>query len=177
MTEKPSLQKCMSQNHPINEWVTIIFYCNPDTSFCLPFYLGRHALSFHCCFSASSLQLILLKSIKAVLSLILTCTQVQRAPRSNKYVHVGKEFCTFLLLMHGASGSSLSPKRSLSVRPFLLIHLHRRPLQVTSKLLHLSVPSFSFIYTAAPFRWRVSYCICPSLLSHSSTQPSPSGDE
>jgi len=124
----------------------------------LPFYLSRHAFSIHCCFrvgytnhfvhhspstsASSSLQLTLLKSIKTVLSLILTLTYLQRVVvhRSNKYVHVGKEFCR-LLLMHAGSGSSPlppPPPKVFSVRPSLLSHSSTRlagcPLQVPSKV-------------------------------------------
>ncbi len=105
----------------------------------------------------SALQLTLLKSIKTVLSLLLTSTYLQRVPRSNKYVHVGKEFCR-LLLMHADSGSSPSPQHYLSIRPFFLIH---PPLAST---ICPSVPSFSFI----PLSWTLS--VRPSLLFHSSTQ-------
>jgi len=151
---------CVSQNHPINEWVSYYYNLLQPGYFFFVFTLLLvetcilDSLLFSCWIyesfcssltltsaSSSSLQLTLLKSIKTVLSLILTLTYLQRVVRrSNKYVHVGKEFCR-LLLMHAGSGSSPlppPPPKVFSVRPSLLSHSSTRlagcPLQVPSKV-------------------------------------------
>jgi hypothetical protein len=112
-------------------------YTNHFVSFCSSLTLT----------SASSLQLTLLKSIKTVLSLLLTLTYLQRVPRSNKYVctcrkrvlQVVVDACSLWVAPRPPPPPALSVRPS--VHPFFLIHLHgwlaSCPLPVTSKLLHV----------------------------------------